>query len=205
MGEKHVDNWGDLKFSETGNPFEDARRNTLIQLNRNMVLVGGWEVERAEYDTRAGRLSDTAPMIVATETVRNNSDSPQTSDVNLSQSVSETHSFSFTAGFSIEVGTTISAGIPLVVDGQVQTKLTAKMDFTWGHSKTVTTTVGNRVAVQAAPNSTVRVTGSMKRSKVDVPCTLYLRSTLDRTVTTHSKVVYHGLTYWDFEVDYERV
>lgn len=188
-----VDNWGDLAGAQTG----------LAALMRDLVLHGAWDVEKAEYDTSAGQINDTAPIILETQTVTNDSDITQEPEVDLSQSVSETHSFTFTAGFSLSVGASFEVGVPMVADGKISTTVTAKTDFSWGQTTTVTTTVGERIPVKNKPHSTTKVTGTVKRSTIDVPCTLHLRSKVDNTVTTHSNVVYKDLTYWDFAVEYD--
>jgi hypothetical protein len=188
-----IDDWGDL----SGDGFRASQAIHMI------ILAGGWDVEEVTYDVNSSTIRGTTPEIIATTTVENDTGTAQSSTVNLSKSVTETSSFTFMTGFSLTVGTSFEAGIPLVVDGKVSVQGTATTQFTWGKSKSITTTVGEMVKVDTPPYSKIQATASMKSSNIDIPCRMKLRSQVDHTVTAHSDVTYHGLSYWDFEVQYE--
>jgi hypothetical protein len=191
-----VDNWGDL-------PDDDPKKGRVeAQIARLKVLWGEWEVEKADYDTSAGQINDPAPVILAIQTVTNNSDTPQSSEIDLAKSVAEMSSWDFTAGFSLTVGASFSVGVPFVADGKISTEATVSTEFTYGQTKTTTTTVGQKITVNTSPHSAVKVSGISKFSTINVPCTLHLRSKVNSTVTTHCNMVYKGLTYWDFAVQY---
>lgn len=184
-----------------------------------VVSLFGAEVVDVVFDTKGGRLSQTAPQFLASETVTNDSSVTQSSEVNLEKSVAITHSFTATTGVALTVGATFEAGIPLVAEGQIKTEATAKQEFTWGHTTTTNTTVGHVVKVTAPPHSKVKATGAIKCSVVDIPCTMHLRARVPKEIclpgytihlnfnadyATHkTKMMYHGLTYWDFNVHYE--
>lgn len=195
--EKYIDDWGNLQL--TGNLLNDP----YIVFRRNEVLRNPWDLVEVIYDTDEGSIAQTVPEELVSHTVTNDTDVTEKPHVDLSKSISETSSFSFTAGFGVEAGLAFEAGIPFVAEGKVETKISAKYDFAWGSSKTFTTTVGHQVPVETPAHSKVRATSYIKSSKLDVPCKMKWRSQINKTVTGHTDLVYHGVSYWDFSVTYE--
>ncbi|QKX58278.1 uncharacterized protein TRUGW13939_05400 [Talaromyces rugulosus] len=197
VDEKYVDDWGDLTL--TG----DILRDPIKLFKREDILSGRWNLEEVLYDTGVGSVAQTAPEELVSHTVTNNTDVAEKPHVDLSKTVSETSSFTFTTGITIEAGLAFQAGIPFVAEGKIETKASAKYEFTWGHSKTFSTTIGHQVPVETPAHSKVRATSYVKSSKLDVPCKMKWRSQLDNTVIAHSNLVYHGVSYWDFSVEYD--
>jgi hypothetical protein len=197
VDEKYIDDWGDLTL--TGDIFNDA----IKLLQHDKILSGRWNLEAVIYDTDVGSVAQTTPEELVSHTVTNNTDVPEKPHVDLSKTVSESSSFTFTTGITIEVGLAFEAGIPFVAEGKVETKASTKYEFSWGHSKTFTTTIGHQVPVETPAHSKVRATSYIKSSKLDVPCKMKWRSQLNNTVIAHSNLVYHGVSYWDFSVEYD--
>jgi hypothetical protein len=172
----------------------------------------GWDVVKVDYYTMEALISDTTPVAVASKMATNNFDTAQTLEVDLSTTVQGFHWF-FPEGRPVpSAGTTFETGIPFVLDdasfgdaGNVQVKATPKVQFTWAKVTHTTTAVGMKVPVDVPPHSSMKVTGSIRRSTLKVQCTFHLRSKLDHTVTAETKMVYLGEAYWYFAVHYDPV
>ncbi|KAJ5776964.1 hypothetical protein N7520_000210 [Penicillium odoratum] len=167
------------------------------------LRAGKYEVT-ADYDSSSGKIVNTVPSYIADQTVTNHSEATQSPSVNLTKSVTVTESFSQTSGFSITVGATFKVGVPLVAEGEVKTEMTVKHEFTMGQTSSISTTVGQVVPVTTPPHSSIKATATMKSSTIDVPCTITFKHK-ETGASIQSKVVYHGLSYWDFTVTYKNV
>ncbi|KAF5862027.1 hypothetical protein ETB97_012173 [Aspergillus alliaceus] len=133
----------------------------------------------------------------------NNPTASQTSEVNFRNSVAETPSFTLKSGFSLSVGACFSVGVTFIADGKVSTGFTAKKDFSWGQATTNTTTVGECISVTAPAN--LHSESDRQSQLLDNRCPMHPPSEIqvDNTVTTHSNVVHHGLSYWKFQATYD--
>ncbi|KAJ5644246.1 uncharacterized protein N7484_006753 [Penicillium longicatenatum] len=156
------------------------------------------------YDLKVGKISQTTPAFIASQTVKNDSDATQTPSVNLSATKTVTKSFTYSMGFQITIGTKFRAGVPSVAEGEISSEISHHQDFEWGTATTEGTTVGYSVPVTAPPHSKVKATAVAKTSVIDVPAKIRFSSRRSSTFL-ETDIVYRGTTYWDFNVTYENV
>ncbi|KAL1960272.1 hypothetical protein VTO42DRAFT_8232 [Malbranchea cinnamomea] len=168
-------------------------------------IPGAVDVVDVVYYIRAGRLSLTSPQVLTSQTVTNDSPVIKTLEADLITSVTVIHSFTHISGPPLAVGSSFKTGIPEVAEGEIKPEVGRKQDFTWGQVKTVTVSVGQRVPVKCPPFSKLRITGWVKCSRIEIPCIMRLRSKVKPDLTTETRLLYHGLSYWDFNTTCEEL
>jgi hypothetical protein len=125
------------------------------------------------YDVVYGSfsLSDTQEISVATASVSNQTTQTQQMSISFSEAIGSTYTFSTTAGVSAGVKTTVNAGIPFVVNGQVEVSATVSLNITVGVSVTVTDTFSYQAVLAVAGGQTVQASATASSSSLSASYT----------------------------------
>ena len=68
-------------------------------------LFEDMNIDKIEYDLKLGKILTSTPLVLANQTLTNNSDQDQQMSFSLSQTVTHTSSFDYTLGFTIGLQT----------------------------------------------------------------------------------------------------
>ncbi|KAF8226041.1 hemolytic lectin [Tricholoma matsutake] len=160
------------------------------------ALFEDLKVDRIEYKLNQGKILSSTPVVIGSQTLRNESDVQQTMEFNLTDTTTNTSTWEFTQSYSITIGASGKIGIPKVVDFALKLDITGKFDWKSGTTTTTTKTYTARLPVSAPAHSTARAVSSVTRSDIEVPYTIYLKS-----VATGQRAefpgIYKGVTTWD--------
>jgi hypothetical protein len=148
--------------------------------NRGFVWASGSDdpvvdvnpISSTEYDLTNAKILSSAPLNIYSQTVNNPTDTPQTSNINGSESVSETSTWSDSLGIKVGVKTSVETEIPFVLDGKVEVSSEVSNTYTWGGSTQTTKTWGFNVPVTVPPHQTYTVHVLATLSRIVVPYTL---------------------------------
>ena len=153
-------------------------------------------IHHIEWDTKNGTKLETIDLTV-TDTVENERDTSIKQTANLTKRASETSSFEESHGFTITIGATATFGIPGIADGEIKTEVSTAHDYKWGSSHTEEKEVGHSVELDVPPHSQQEVVGTIKSTRIKVPCTIYSQTDSGVMVVTSS--IYEGKSLWGFD------
>ncbi|KAH9479675.1 hypothetical protein JR316_0008270 [Psilocybe cubensis] len=153
-------------------------------------------IDHVEYHVDQGKILSSTPIVIATQSLKNDTDTSQTSEASINVSTQETSTFQFAQGFSIKVGATFTTGVPFIAEGKISTEITSTSTFTWGSSTTTSKAYTARFPVTAPAHTVVRAISSVTRSDLDIPITVYSKSK-ETGVEVKTEGRYYGVTTWD--------
>ncbi|KAH7885611.1 hemolytic lectin [Phlebopus sp. FC_14] len=158
-----------------------------------------WEdmqVDKVEYDLKLGQIVSSTPLIIANQTLTNNSSHEQEMTFVLNETVTHTSTFEYSLGLTITVGTTFKAGVPIVAEAEFSLDFSVSNQFTWGQTTEFSESYTAKFPVKAGPGKTVRAVSTVNKGELKVPYTIILSS--KRTgVKTETKGIWHGVSSWD--------
>ncbi|KAJ7098520.1 hemolytic lectin [Mycena belliarum] len=152
-------------------------------------------VTKVAYDFDQARLASSQPLVIASQTIDNNTDVSQQTTVDISVTETHTSTFEHTWGFTITVGTTFSAGIPFVTGGEVSLSVSTEKTFTWGSSNEISRLWSGTFIATAPPHKTVKAVSTVTKGTITVPYTITLASKSGATAT--AKGIWNGVSTWD--------
>ncbi|KAH9476346.1 hypothetical protein JR316_0011921 [Psilocybe cubensis] len=161
-----------------------------------MFVFEDTEIDHVEYHIDQGKILNSTPMVIATQTLENKTDVSQTLEASVNTSVTETSTFQFALGFSVKVGTSFEAGVPGIADGKIGVDVTSTSAFTWGSSTAKTKTYTARFPVNAPAHTTVTAKSSVTQSEMNVPITVYSKSKATGVVVK-TEGTYYGVSTWN--------
>ncbi|PPQ78878.1 hypothetical protein CVT25_002421 [Psilocybe cyanescens] len=153
-------------------------------------------IDRVVYHVDKGKILASVPLVIADQTLENDSDEPQTMEFSVNETQEESSTFEYALGFTITIGASGKAGIPFVAEGEISVEASNSHNFTWGTTTTNSKSYTARLPVTARPHTVVRATSSVTRSTIDIPITVYSKSvSTGLEVKTEGK--YTGVTTWN--------
>jgi hypothetical protein len=134
--------------------------------------VADFEIATLDYDVNGAKVLQSGPAELYRQTVRNDSQYPQSSTITGSQSVSETSGWSDSLAVKVGVSTSFKTGIPFVAEGKVQVSVEVTNTYTWNGSKTSTKTWGFNTPVSVPAKTVIIGLVSATLSTIAVPYTM---------------------------------
>ncbi|KAF4234190.1 hypothetical protein CNMCM8980_004040 [Aspergillus fumigatiaffinis] len=163
-------------------------------------LFEDMKIDRVEYHIEDGEIIDEGAVTIGKQTLDNYSSVEQSSTFTFAEEMSVSSTFERTHGFSITVETEFKTGIPIVAEGKIKVSVTTTHEFKWGETKTYSQKYEGCYGVCAPPRKRVVGICTMKKSRVNVPFTVYLKSVeTGKVVTTEGS--YDGITLWDMHFE----
>ncbi|KAJ3476704.1 hypothetical protein NLI96_g10979 [Meripilus lineatus] len=158
-----------------------------------------WEdmrVDRVDYDLHLAQVLSSTPLVIANQTLTNDTNLEQEMSFELNESVQNTSTFEYSTGFTVTVGTSFSVGIPFIARTEITVDTSTTNEWSWGQQDTFGRAHTANFPVRAGPRETVRAVSSVNRGVLEVPFTMHLssRSTGTRVVTRGK---WHGVSTWD--------
>eukprot|EP01083_Nonionella_stella_P178308 629465_1 len=157
---------------------------------------GDYSIVSVEFDLKHGKILDKTPLVIAHQTLNNESDHEQEFTFEFTKSVENTSSFEHSHGVAIKAGATGKCGLPLVAEGEVSTELSTEHTWTWGTEETTTQSYTASYPVKAGPKSNVQAQGVVMKATLNVPYTITVKSSLDGA-TFKSSGIWKGVSTWD--------
>merc|ERR1712072_52408 len=131
-----------------------------------------WELEKVEYETKAGSIADLPPEVYGEQTLENEDGSAEQKIVfTISDTVTESASYTHTVGVEVKVGTKFSCGYPYYAKGEVSTEVSTNYEFSYGTTETVSKTVSASYWCVAPARRTVTCKALLYKYSMDVPYT----------------------------------
>lgn len=96
------------------------------------------------------------------------------------------------------------AGIPFIAEGKISVEASATQQWSWGETKSYTTSYNTSFPVTAGPGEVVHALSSVNQGQIDVPFTIHLRSK-SKGVKVETKGVWRGVSTWDLRHTIELV
>ncbi|BBN13641.1 hypothetical protein MPTK1_6g05200 [Marchantia polymorpha subsp. ruderalis] len=155
-------------------------------------------ISRVEYKLDKAKVLGSVAEVLGTMTMKNDSAVNQTVEFDFTRTETNSSSFDYTVGFTITVGTSGKIGIPLLTEGQIKVDVSNSHTLKWGTTTTESKTYSIRFPAVAPPRHTITGTGTVTRSNIEVPFTVYSKSVATGfEVATHG--IYRGITYWNVQ------
>ncbi|XP_054629495.1 natterin-3-like [Dunckerocampus dactyliophorus] len=124
------------------------------------------------------------PEVLNKDTVFNYNCQPIKRTSTLSKSISRSNKWDTTFSFTAGVGTTIKTGIPFIVQGQFQFRVSASYKLVKGSTLTETTTHSLAVDTVVPVGHSCTITMQGKKYGMDIPYTAHLKRTYSNGETT---------------------
>lgn len=175
-------------------------------------------IERVEYDLKLGKIMSSTPIMLANQTLVNDSDHEQEMSFAISETVTHTSSFNYTLGITIGVETkfkgesyntgislfdytddtyeNLIAGVPLVAEAEFTLSAELSNEFTWGREESFSHNYTASFPVKANPYTIVRAVSTVNQGTLEVPYTIHLKSKSSGAMA-ESKGIWHGVSTWD--------
>lgn len=155
------------------------------------------EIDRVEYAIDKGTITGTGPGTPMITWVRNEDSRPATLTGHVGGKYAETSTFTYSVGFSIAVGAKASFGVPGIAGGEISTQYTILNNYEWSKTSSWENNVGADVATEVPGHMRKEIVGSINRSTLNVPCTVYSKSKKTGTEVI-TKAEYKGTPVWGF-------
>ncbi|KAJ3492365.1 hypothetical protein NLI96_g33 [Meripilus lineatus] len=159
-------------------------------------LFEDMRIDRIDYDLDVGKIISSTPLLLASQTLTNNTNQEQEMSFSLNETTSHTSTFEYSTGFTLATGTEFKAGIPLFAEAKFTIDASATNQWTWGEQTSFSKSYTITFPVRAGPNETVRAISTINRGELEVPFTMHLSSRISGT-KTETKGVWRGLSTWD--------
>ncbi|KAK0184396.1 hemolytic lectin LSLb [Armillaria mellea] len=153
-------------------------------------------VERVEYDVARGTIMGETAVVLANQTLKNDTDHEQEMSFSFSESINQTSTFEYSTGFTVTAGMEFSAGIPIVSEAKISVSVAHNQQWSFGTQNSYTKTYSASFPVKAGPHSTVRGVSTVQKGTLDVPFTMYLASK-STGVKVQTQGVWNGVSSWD--------
>jgi hypothetical protein len=134
--------------------------------------VADFTISHIEYDVAAAQILKSGPAELYRQTVRNSTQTDQTSTIEGSESVEQTSSWSDSLGITVGVSTSFACGVPLVAEGKVDVSVEANNTYTWSGSETKNKTWSWSAPLNVPAGSVASVIVSTTLSTIAVPYAL---------------------------------
>jgi hypothetical protein len=158
--------------------------------------------DRIEYHMDQAKFDSSTLETMGKETNRNPTSTDQNIDFTFSKSDTVSFGWDFSAAVTIDFGGGIQVGIPEVASGDVKSDLSTTLTVSSLTTISHDTTFSATGYVAASAHTKVTATGTMTKSSISVPFTLYAKiAASGRTIPISG--TYHGARYWEFEVDFQ--
>jgi hypothetical protein len=159
------------------------------------------EVYDVVYQTDLSKIFDTKPVSLASQSVSNYSDTPQTMTIQITQSYNTTSSWSQTDGITVGAKTSFQTGIPFIAEGKIEISASETHSWTSGTSETTTQTFTASVPVTCPAKSKISSRVTFHQSKMDIPwrAKAAWRAVTDQTSVTDIGGTWDGTTVYDVQ------
>ncbi|KAI3862922.1 hypothetical protein MKW92_049516 [Papaver armeniacum] len=147
-------------------------------------------ISNVRYRVADARIYNERVTELITDTTVNRLDVPITSELNLTQTVTNTTNWSRSVTLTIGVTTGGSAGIPFVTDGKIEISTEVSNSWDWGETKEESLQVGSVRTVDVPPMSRVRGNLMATRLSYDIPFS-YTQRDDDGLFTGHNGYGYY--------------
>ena len=159
-------------------------------------LFEDMKVDKVEYHLNLGKILSSIPIIIANQTLQNDSSIDQEMAFELDVTETHTSTFEYTTGFTITYGATFKAGVPLVAEAEFKVDTSLSQEWKFGTMTEFGKSYVAKLPVKAPPHTTVRAVSSVNRGDIEVPFTIYLSSKATGfQVQTHG--IFRGVSTWD--------
>ncbi|XP_023199097.1 natterin-3-like [Xiphophorus maculatus] len=163
-------------------------------------------ISDVKYHTNQAKILKEPPKTLQSSTTTNQDLNPVTKTVSLTKTTTDERRWDISSSITAGVTTSISAGIPCVVDGNIE--INAETTHTFSGGNTWTEQISHSVSIQLTipPNHSCTVKMVGYQYKMDVPFTAVLKRTYEdgetRSVTISGN--YHGVQVGDIEAEVEK-
>lgn len=175
-----------------------------------------------EYHVNLGKITASKPLVLASQTLTNDSIIEQEMAYVLDQTETHTSTFEFTSGYTVGASVTVKgkpnpwalqsvatadatsplAGIPLVSEGEFTVSTEFSQSFAIGTETSSSKSYTASFPLKAPPHTTAHAVSTVTRGTLEVPYTLHIRfqfpprwPTIDRKYTSHG--FWRGVSTWD--------
>ncbi|OBZ73067.1 hypothetical protein A0H81_07245 [Grifola frondosa] len=154
------------------------------------------QIDKIEYDLQLGQIISSTPMILANQTLTNNSGLEQEMHFELNRTETHTSTFEYGVGFTISIGATTKAGIPFFAEAELRIDTSFTNDWRFGQSNEFSKSYTASFPVRAGPHMTVRAVSTVNKGELEVPYTIFL-SSKSSGVKVETKGRWRGVSTWD--------
>lgn len=153
-------------------------------------------IDTVVYEINEAKILQSTSQELAVKTLTNNASMPLRMGFSFDETTTDTSTFEFNSGFSLTIGAAVKAGRPFVAEGEVKVDGTASTDFTWGNTHLTSRNWKSDFEIVVPAKTIIRADASVTRSKIDIPVTIYSKSS-STGQTAETKATYHGEATWD--------
>lgn len=194
------------RFSLDGNPdylgasVDSITREAKLQVE-DLVLER--KIYYVRYRMEDSRIFGETPFLAGTARLSNTRDEVNSMAVSITYQDSKSYSFSRGVSVTGGVKTSIKAGLPFIVDAQIEVSLELSGEFTWDTTTTTTTSVTATGTVPVPAKSSVVVEYVGTRGTCNIPFSYTQEDTnsTDGQVVRadHDDGIYQGVSYYNFQ------
>ncbi|KAF9072621.1 hemolytic lectin [Rhodocollybia butyracea] len=154
------------------------------------------EIVQIQYDLDQARTSSTKPHVVMKQMASNNTSTTQ--QMTLEKDENETHTalWKYTSGFPLSAGTSLKALVPVIRETKFSVELVSNEMMKFSDPNFFTKSWKASFSVNVDAGQTVRVASTVTRGQVEVPYTMFLRSTIAH-IEVETKGIWIGESTWD--------
>jgi hypothetical protein len=162
------------------------------------------EIISIDYDINAAVILQSGPAELYRQTVKNNTDEPQSNTIGGSASLTETSGWSNAVAVTFNSSATFKTGIPIIANAEVQLSLSVSDTYTWEGSISKTKTWEFSTPVSVPPRMTIVCLVYASVSTIAVPYTLKGIARLNSGIRlpVQIKGIYTGTNSHDLSVTF---
>ncbi|KAJ3476703.1 hypothetical protein NLI96_g10978 [Meripilus lineatus] len=138
-----------------------------------------WEdmrVDRVDYDLHLGQIVSSTPLVIANQTLTNDTNLEQEMSFEMNESVQNTSTFEYSTGFTVTVGTSFSVGIPFIARTEITVDTSTTNEWSWGQQDTFGRAHTAHFPVRAGPRETFEEYRDQGGDQREMAWCLYLGS-----------------------------
>jgi len=152
-----------------------------------------------QYELNRAKLQNLPPVVLKSNTVKNEQDTPVTVESQFQYSVSNTQQWGNTTTLDIGVEVTGNMGIPFVINGEIKVSASVSNSFQYGESHTETKTFTETIPITVPPKSMVTVDMICQQGHMEVPYTATATAHTDRgdIITIHMTDSFSGVSSYN--------